>query len=377
MGVLEDLAASLVSNEAQRAIAGDNTYYNLKAVPDQLGGLVQSIATQAPGRFSTGDLTAGSLVTGLLSGLLGGAGDNYQTTLTNRYQDVVKNAISGTPSVEDGGLSSGLFKQANQSGQLFKFQRVLEQEQRKQGLEDAILKAGLTKQAEKEGELNAYGISASQSPDSPQYKIKQDLESKRFDLSKDFQGQQIFKEYQTVDKGYRSMLKAAADTQGASDLDLIYGAIQMIEPGMAVKEGEQAAVAQTASLPERFKGEMLRAMEGGAKLSPDVRKGIIDLATRRYDEHSRVFNTARDSYVNQAKRIGVPDPEGITYMPRAEDSTKLKTLSTPPPQSTSNLQGVLDKLKKGETLTTEDYGLIDKARSNLLAPTKSGAIGEF
>ena len=116
MGVLEDLAASLVTNEAQKAIAGDNTYYNLKAVPDQIGGLMQNLATQAPGRFSTGELTTGSLVTGLLSGLLGGAGDNYQTTLTDRYSNIVKNAIGGTPSVDDGGLSSGLFKQANQSG---------------------------------------------------------------------------------------------------------------------------------------------------------------------------------------------------------------------------------------------------------------------
>ena len=153
MGVLEDLAASLVTNEAQKAIAGDNTYYNLKAVPDQLGGLVQNLATQAPGRFSTGDLTAGSLVTGLLSGLLGGAGDNYQTTLTDRYSNIVKNAIGGTPSVDDGGLSSGLFKQANQSGQLFRAQRTLKQLDAQEALTNELAKANLLEGVKSKNDL--------------------------------------------------------------------------------------------------------------------------------------------------------------------------------------------------------------------------------
>lgn len=124
MGVLEDLAATLAGQGVQKEIAAENPYYNIQKATNPLSEIPLQLATQAPGRFSTGQLAGTSLVTGLLSGLLGGAGDRYQSTLTNRYNSTLGNLLAGRPA-EDSGLPSGLFRQASDTANLFKVRQAL------------------------------------------------------------------------------------------------------------------------------------------------------------------------------------------------------------------------------------------------------------
>jgi hypothetical protein len=124
MGALEELAAALAGAESQNLIASENPYYRLRKVPDEIGDIALSTFAKNPGRFKTKDALAVGVGTGLLSGLLGGIGDDYQSTLTDRYQHVLGDSMLGkTPSLE--GLSSNLARSAKDQGSIFAIKRAL------------------------------------------------------------------------------------------------------------------------------------------------------------------------------------------------------------------------------------------------------------
>jgi hypothetical protein len=82
---------------------------------------------------------------------------------------------------------------------------------------------------------------------------------------------------------------------------------------MAVREGEQRAVAMSQSIPESWKGQMEKAMSGGAALGPEIREGLKRLAMRSYEGHKTQYDEAKNFYEQQAMRIGL-DPSSISYM---------------------------------------------------------------
>jgi len=125
MGALEDLAATLLGDQTQQAIAAENPYYRLRAVPDQTSELLGQVAQKAPGRYKTRDLAIAGGLSGLVSGLLGGQGDSYQQTLTDRLANATGQAAQGmAPSAE--GLSPSLFSRAQRTGSLWRVQNGLE-----------------------------------------------------------------------------------------------------------------------------------------------------------------------------------------------------------------------------------------------------------
>lgn len=127
MATLEELAAAFLGEETQQIIAAENPYYQFKKTPDFVTDLVQKSVASDPNRFDTKDIAVTTAISGLLSGILGSAGNEYQNTLTDRYTD----AIIGK---ETGYLPAGLFGSAGRMQKLFGLQRALE----KQKLADAI-----------------------------------------------------------------------------------------------------------------------------------------------------------------------------------------------------------------------------------------------
>jgi len=139
-------------------------------------------------------------------------------------------------------------------------------------------------------------------------------EGRLMDLRKEFQSLPEVKAYITSDIGIQSLRKAAKDPSPTADLELIRGAIQAIEPGMAVREGEAAAVENSASIPEVYKAWLLKGLSGQSGLPPEVRKGILDIAERRYSAYQEKFQLAESFYRSQAERQRLPDPSGISYL---------------------------------------------------------------
>lgn len=124
------------------------------------------------------------------------------------------------------------------------------------------------------------------------------------------------KAFVTSDIGFKSLQNAMKDPSATSDLELIRGAIQSIEPGMAVREGEAAAVEGSAAIPDQWKATIQKSLTGGTGLPPEVRDGILRIAARRYNEYATKFNGARNFYIGQAEKQQL-DPTGISYLGEA------------------------------------------------------------
>jgi len=122
MGYLEDFAAALAGDQAQQQIAAENPYYGLQAAPNTFLNTAMTLAAQNPTQYSNKEKYGSALIGGLLSGMLGGAGDNYQATLTDRYNNALMGSMTGRP-VTDEGLSPNLFKKATTQGSLFGIRR--------------------------------------------------------------------------------------------------------------------------------------------------------------------------------------------------------------------------------------------------------------
>lgn len=120
---INELALLFSGGPSAESLAAENPYLDFKGVPDQIGALTQQIALQAPGKFSTRDLIISSLASGLGSGVLGGLGKDYSNTLTDRYQQAVKQFaypnFFEAPTEESSQLPSGLFGEAKKKADLF------------------------------------------------------------------------------------------------------------------------------------------------------------------------------------------------------------------------------------------------------------------
>lgn len=206
-------------------------------------------------------------------------------------------------------------------------------------------------------------------PDSPTYKRNKDNETFAKDLRKEFQATPAFSTFEVVDRGFRSMNKALAAKDGISAFELVKGAVQMIEPGLSVNQGEAGAVTSSTSIPEAWKASLNAALNGGTPLPKAVEEGIINLAQRRYDEHSRVFNTARDFYGERLSEKGL-NPENLTYAPRAEPSENLRlalgktnqAVIEPEVDVKANLIALLQKVKEKKELTKEERAFLELAK---------------
>lgn len=368
---LDDLAALLVGGPSQQALAEDDPYLGFQAIPDQLGGLIlgANARDQATGKpqFSTKDRIIGGLLTGLLSGGAKSLSDDYQSRATDAYTGVLNSMLGGGEVAKPDVLPESLFRDAQKQATIFKVVQGLKDRAATQEydltragkVQDALLSAGyvtstdesgkpkvvkidaldpteqvrLKKIAEIKAENEAYGGGIDENPNSPQYKLTKDKETDLENIRKEFQGQQTYKDFVVSEKGYRSLLKAIEDPYSTSDLELVRGAIQAIEPGMAVREGEAAAAEKSGSIPDQWKAAINKSLTGGTGLAPEIREGILRIAQRRYDEQARAFNIDRESYLTQAERKKLPNPSEIsTRGPASFSDDLMKELRSAPSQ---------------------------------------------
>jgi hypothetical protein len=368
MAGLEDLIAAMSIGEKQKAaISADDPYAPFSA----LGSDTMKLSLSTPG-LSTRDRIIGSILGGLGSGLAQGFSSDYQGRAMNAYQDVLAASKAGNEIEAPSVLPRSVFESAQQQGSIMKMlqedaakveaakaEAALGVETRKAAndLLISIAKAKADKPwmaAEIDRVIGSPKAQAAEpiteSPKaseadalrymSPVERLKyydeknardQDLQLKKeknasdakagivdtsIKLRKEFQDLPAFTDYQTANKGYNAMLKAIDDPSGTSDVDLVKGGIQMIEPGLSVNQGEAGALAGTASIPAWMKAQIAGALGGESRLSEATRKGIVELAKRRYDEHAKAFNAARNYYTPQIKGMNLPDDQ-ITYLDQA------------------------------------------------------------
>lgn len=324
--------------------AGDNLYSGIGGVADQLSlGALDYV--KQPGADIGESLLYGSIL-GLLGGSLGQLGANQAAEETSLASRVLTGEMTERPE----GLPENLYRKATTYRDMVAASRMQEEalknsdalrdirtEARKGILagdprvRDEVALGDFSRFAGKE-----VADSDMEEKGRPETEEDSFVQSPLVKRARDLYDQGLFKtvpdalsglqeesrklrsEYQPlVDNykksliGFRSLVGAYQDPHSTSDLELIRGAIQAIEPGLSVKEGEAASVEGSTSLFGKYAAAVSKAMTGESGLDADARAGIMRIAQRRLDSFADALESDKDFYMQKFKLLGVPAGEAM------------------------------------------------------------------
>lgn len=161
------------------------------------------------------------------------------------------------------------------------------------------------KTAEKLGDIRAERMASEAGLGDPSKKFG--LEDKQRD---NFMKDPIVAGHQQREIAFQSMLRSYKQKDNpAADIDFIYGAIQSVEPGMAVKEGEQIMVQNAGGLPGVLQ-MALGYVQGGQKLTPELKRSVLELAANRRDASAQAVEALRRGMMPAVEERGL-NPESI------------------------------------------------------------------
>lgn len=328
---------------ADRAAKESNPFAPLQSASEGIGAAL----LQNAGQFSVKDNLIGGLLAGLASGLTGNLTDTYQDKQNSIAEDLLVRAMSGEGvPARPTELSPSVYSAVKNTGNLFTLESILEnqaaQRQAQAQRENTIFGKYLenpekTKYALES--LTGAPAGGGGTPGIPGDQYQQALKKYRGDetlarsevelsmkapervqaLRDKFEALPEVKLFPIADSGFKAMQEAFNDPTGTSDVELTRRAIQAIEPGLAVRMDDQQAIENAPSLSQSYKAQMLGALTGESRLSPDVREGLMRIAARSYNQLADKFNMRRSFYINEAKKAGL-DPTGITPFGEASKS---------------------------------------------------------
>ena len=152
MAGLEDLLGLLSVGAPQKAaIQASDPYLQFKQAPDAISQLLINPQVSANPNFSLKDKIVAGLITGGLSGIMGGLSNDYENRATNAYADVLNAFSQGQQPTSSDVLDPGLFNMAKSQANIFN----LGQKLRAQDLQDEIALTGMKSRANAIGELSA------------------------------------------------------------------------------------------------------------------------------------------------------------------------------------------------------------------------------
>lgn len=308
-----------------------------------------------------------SFAQGFLGALMRGYGQQQVADQTRQAAALLPLLYSDPDSVQrPEGIDADAFEALRGAAQLTKLQQQAYRQQAVQELFNDLLKTQATEEIKAEAGAKAAGsesyskimgenkawdairsmsagageLGEATNPNDPRYKLGQDRMKNADDLRKQL-------ETKTAD--FANVLKAADAISGAlkdygrvSDQELVRYSIQMIEPGMAVREGEQAAIANSQSLPDAWKSQLKGALDGSSTLGPEVRDGISRLASRAYNAQRRVYDKAVTYYDTLASSRGLlGEGQSLSYLGEAPDAETIfgGVPAAPGPSATSVVKG--------------------------------------
>jgi hypothetical protein len=122
---------------------------------------------------------------------------------------------------------------------------------------------------------------------------------------------QAYKEAQVVRQGYENILYAFNNKSGVSDYALTIAFAKILDPGSVVREGEQAAIANTGGQINSWLSQTSNFFNGDGSLPDDVREQILNFATNNYNKAMSGAKDVYDEATNLATAAGL-DTQYIT-----------------------------------------------------------------
>jgi len=417
-------------NQEQKKADEVNPYYKFGGVADNIGNQIK----QNAGNFSIGEDLVGGLIAGLTGGLFSGLGQDYADNQRTSMSDVLAKSLTGEPIDRPSNLPSSVFADLKNNASVFRAQQAAEAMKQQQDLKKELalklldkgldnpyqidqtiaaanrllggvngrsaepvrpidstpsantVAGDLKPQADvKQKTFDDYMKEAQGNKEAAMALFKQDLEAPdklataRANLRKEFENADPYKKYEIAARAYPTFLKALQDTNNpAADFEITKMAVQMIEPGLSVNQGEQAAVTASAAIPSKWKSYIVSALDGTTKLPDEVRTGLVDLAKRQYGSHENLFSRLREGYDSEALKQKLINPGEhldmlgnlATLVPTEENLRKL---------SKDDITSLITQEAKAQGVDPEAALSIAERESSLdpLAKGSKGEIGLF
>jgi hypothetical protein len=129
-------------------------------------------------------------------------------------------------------------------------------------------------------------------------KAENTLDAKR----KNFQAKPIFNAVATSEETIKRLAPAVFNQQAMTSRDFVVGAVQIIEPGLAVREGDEAAVKAASGAVNLAQNKIRNVFDGKGELSLKDRAQIMDIVERAYNSRLETFNKQVDASVSDAAK---------------------------------------------------------------------------
>lgn len=125
---------------------------------------------------------------------------------------------------------------------------------------------------------------------------------------KEFRGLQSVKDYETALPLLVSARKAPDN--GYGDLQLIYTAGKVLDPGSVVREGELALTVAAGSPLQRAIGTTRFTTENGGRLTPETRQQLLGMLNERVMAYRQAYDRDYTQYADYARESNI-DPSAI------------------------------------------------------------------
>lgn len=153
-------------------------------------------------------------------------------------------------------------------------------------------------------------------------------------LRDDYEAQ--VKPYIAAREGYQKVVQAAGDMSQAGAIALVFGYMKTLDPGSTVREGEQASVQNSGTIPETITNMYNKLLAGKSSLTPEQRMQFANSARGQFEVYQHTFDAANERFGGLAKSYGF-DPNRVVR--QFKPIEPYKAPPPPAPQPTAMYPG--------------------------------------
>jgi len=163
-----------------------------------------------------------------------------------------------------------------------------------------------------------------------------------------------YKEAQAVRQGYQNVLYAFQNPSGVSDYALTIAFAKILDPGSVVREGEQAAIANTGGQISSWLSQTSNFFSGQGSLPEDVRKQIMNYATNNYNQ---AMGAAKERY-DEAAKLAEASNIDTQYLTKF-DFTPLDQVESTAPDNAMGVPPIPNgAIVDGQPMTSDQWKII-------------------
>lgn len=158
---------------------------------------------------------------------------------------------------------------------------------------------------------DAAAVQAKQARDSSKEALAREAELNKATtgLRKEFNDLPAVKGYDTVATSYDTLKSSYTDMSGPGAINTIFSFMKIIDPGVAVMEGDVELIRNSGGAAAKYAGLLDSAISGN-KLTADTREQLFRQATAQYESRRKAYDSAQRKFDQIARRQKI-DPNLI------------------------------------------------------------------